>query len=206
VKQDAASHENRSGADTCAPDYLCVQEGEHDRRERQREDKPQANLKCYLRTCPIHAPNNLCEVISCSSNGTTRTYGLLEANLLQLRSEPDLFGRFLSKVHLLEDAVKCLVEHRPSEKGVLRLVWFKIQLHTDGHLSLLSARSFDHRVPSDFDVRGNGKPNREIGLCIEKALIGKTLHDPKYVDAESPRARFPEVVLKFEGDVRNDGW
>jgi hypothetical protein len=36
---------------------------------------------------------------------------------------------------------------------------------------------------------------------MEKALVGKTLYNPAYIDAVSPRTVFPSVVLQFKGSI-----
>jgi len=189
----------------CEPDYLCVEEDQKLSDEEALREKRLQKLDCLMSTCTVHAPGALCVGIDCRRKGThglyRDNYGDVDSDLAGLRGDRNLLAQFLTHQDLLHDAMMCMVRMRPTNDDVNRLVWFDIQLHTDGHLSLRSARRLDHILGDDIDWISRGRPNRRLGLCMEKALVGKTLYNPKYVDAVSPRTEFPSVVLNFGGSI-----
>jgi hypothetical protein len=189
----------------CEPDYLCVGEDRSIPDEEAQREKRLQKLDCIMWDCNSRAPGSLCISIECRPKGTRTlfrdSYGGLHSDLARLREDRNLRIQFLTHQDLLHDAMMCMVRMRPTNDNVNRLVWFDIQLNTDGHLSLRSARRLDHIPGEEIDWASRGKPNRRLGLCLEKALAGKTIYNPRYVDAVSPRTEFPSVVLNFHGSI-----
>lgn len=204
VAMDSRSHLAPDTA-VCEPDYLCFPEDREVALEEELREERLRILQCTMDICVVHSPREMCVTISCRPKGSRilfsrdNDYGALKSSLDGI--DEHLLTQILVHSDLLHDVLMCMVRMRPTNDDIVRHVWFDIQLHTDGRLSLRSARRLDHAVEEKIDWASRGIPNRRLGLCMEKALVGKMLYNPKCIDPESPRTVFPSVVLQFNGSI-----
>lgn len=169
---------------------------------------------CRLGECLHPKPGSMCGPILCRSTGPERHHGFIRTRRSPFRTDRNLRAQVLTMRSEVFGTMICalqMAERTPKVGG--HLVWFDVQLHTDGHLSLHSARS-RYETPKMVHADPKDPVDEKTRKCMEESLVGKTIYDPKYRDSDpcrpeetgcssSPRITFPEAVLEFEVWVPN---